>query len=83
MLPEFRKRKNGDSPSYADRYEIFCRKLVQEQLYDAAALMLSPSLQGEKDGEFMDRSDITSIWMLLSKLAAHAGIESTLRGLPK
>ena len=34
-FPEFR------GSSYAQRYEIFCRKLIQEQLYDAAALVMT------------------------------------------
>ena len=43
-LPEFK------NTSYSARYEILCRKLVQEQLYDAAALVLtrrSASTTGE------------------------------------
>ncbi len=34
--------------SYAQRYEILCRKLVRERLYDAACLILSDRQQGAK-----------------------------------
>lgn len=53
LLPEF------DETSYAERYEILCRKLVHEQLYDAAALVLAkPS--GARTGEFRTASDLTA-----------------------
>lgn len=41
-LPEF------DEASYAKRYEIFCRRLVQERLYDAAGLLLTERSKGKK-----------------------------------
>jgi len=39
----FEEFKNA---SYAQRYEILCRKLVGEGLYDAATLLLSPREAG-------------------------------------
>ncbi len=42
ILDEFR-----DS-SYAERYEIYCRKLIRERLYDAACLILSDQDKGPK-----------------------------------
>jgi len=42
VFPEFRHS------SYAQRYEILCRKLVRERLYDAACLVLSDRHQGRK-----------------------------------
>ena len=34
VFPEF------EGASYVDRYDILCRKLVQEQLYSSAAVVL-------------------------------------------
>jgi hypothetical protein len=39
--PHFPAMPEFENTSYAARYEILCRKLVQEQLYDAAALVLT------------------------------------------
>lgn len=49
--PHFPALSEFNNTSYATRYEILCRKLVQEQLYDAAALVLTSSKAG-KDGSF-------------------------------
>jgi hypothetical protein len=57
-LPEFNKA------SYAMRYEILCRKLVQEQLYDAATLVLT-----ENTGSWRDLSDLTSAKRFAATLA--------------
>ena len=40
--PHFPAMGEFENTSYAGRYEILCRKLVQERLYDAAALVLTP-----------------------------------------
>lgn len=42
VLPEFR------GASYATRYELLCRKLIRERLYDAACLILSDRTEGRK-----------------------------------
>lgn len=52
-FPEF------EQTSYADRYEILCRKLVQENLYDAASVTLT-SLSQASSGAYRDLSDISS-----------------------
>ena len=51
-MPEFQET------SYAARYEILCRKLVQEQLYDAAALVLT-DIGTAKKGQFRAASEFT------------------------
>lgn len=52
-LPEF------NQASYEGRYEILCRKLVQEQLYDAAALVLTKPA-AFKTGASRATGDLTS-----------------------
>ena len=62
VLPEF------ENTSYAARYEIFCRKLVQERLYDAAALVLTQR-SAVDTGEHRNLSDLTSARSFVSVLA--------------
>jgi type II restriction enzyme len=61
-IPEF------NNTSYAHRYEIFCRKLVQEGLYDAAALLLSKS-DAVDTGESTSLSEMTSAKRFAAVLA--------------
>ncbi len=44
--PHFKVREEFRGASYATRYELLCEKLVREQLYDAACLILSPRGHG-------------------------------------
>ena len=57
--PHFAAMPEFENTSYAARYEILCRKLVQEQLYDAAALVLTAPTQAST-GAFEAASDLTS-----------------------
>lgn len=57
--PHFPAFPEFDNSSYATRYEILCRKLVQEQLYDAAALVMTRK-EAEDTGECRPMSDLTS-----------------------
>lgn len=57
-IPEFKKA------SYAKRYEILCRKLVQEQLYDAATLVLT-----ERSRTWNNLSELTSAKRFVATLA--------------
>ena len=67
-LPEF------EDTSYAARYDIFCRKLVQERLYDAAALVLTGA-EAAQTGSFRAASELTSPQRFAAVLAGKiAGI---------
>ncbi|MCS1416622.1 MAG: Type-2 restriction enzyme PaeR7I [Verrucomicrobia subdivision 3 bacterium] len=66
--PDSRKRRKISSPhfpifpefrntGYANRYEILCRRLVQEQLYDAVALVMTPQQMSPR---WSDLSELTS-----------------------
>ncbi len=69
LLPEFK------GASYADRYNVLCKKLVQEQLYTSACIMLSP--QNAKDtGEYADMSDLTSLKTFITTFAGHIAAEA-------
>jgi type II restriction enzyme len=62
ILPEF------TDTSYAQRYELLCRKLVLENLYDAAALILT-SKSDVNSGECRVQSDMTSPQRFAAMLA--------------
>lgn len=61
--------------SYADRYNILCRKLVQEQLYTVASLLLSPTT-AIKTGQYAELSEMTSLKTFVSNLAGHVAAEA-------
>ena len=61
-LPEF------EETSYAARYDILCRKLVREGLYDSAALVMT-SRTDIDSGNWRDMSEMTSAKRFASVLA--------------
>lgn len=69
IFPDFR------SASYADRYNILCKKLVQERLYTTASILLSPR-SAAADGRFSEMSDLTNLRTLVSTLAGHVAGEA-------
>jgi type II restriction enzyme len=71
VLPEFA------AASYAERYSILCRKLVQEQLYTAAAALLSPR-GAVATGEYTELSEMTGLRTFVSLLAGHAAVAAAL-----
>jgi hypothetical protein len=66
--PHFETLKEFEQTSYAQRYEIFCRKLVQEGLYEAAALILTKE-QTMNTGEYQCLSELTSLKRFAATLA--------------
>lgn len=69
LFPEFR------GASYADRYNILCRKLVQEQLYTTASLLLSPRSSVDT-GEYTELSEMTSLKTFVTTFAGHIAAEA-------
>ena len=66
--PHFAAMPEFTHASYAARYEILCRKLVQEQLYDAAALVLTDR-KSAGTGAFRTASERTSPHRFAATLA--------------
>ena len=64
IFPEFRRA------SYAQRYDLLCGKLVREQLYTAAAVLLSPR-SAAADGQFQEMSELSGLKMFVTNFAAH------------
>lgn len=69
VFPEFK------GTSYSERYNILCRKLVQEQLYTTASLLISPRTAVDS-GDFSELSEITNLKTFVSTLAGHAAAEA-------
>lgn len=72
VLPEF------VGSSYAKRYEIFCKKLVRERLYDAACLLLTSKTKGKR-GEYREPASDLSFRAFLASLMGRAIAYATLR----
>ena len=72
LLPGFEKA------SYADRYNVMCRKLVQEQLYTAASIILSPRDAGTT-GEYTELSEMTSLRAFVACFAAHVAGQAAFK----
>ena len=64
IFPEFK------GTSYADRYNILCRKLVHEQLYTAAAFLRSPR-SAVDSGHYEELGELTSLKAFVTSFAGH------------
>lgn len=71
-FPIFDDFKNA---SYADRYNVLCKKLVQEQLYTATALMLSKNTEVH-EGEYTELAETTGLRNFVAALAGHIAAEA-------
>ena len=72
--PHFAAQAEFADASYLDRYEILCRRLVQEGLYTNAALLASER-DAARAGTFSILSDVTSQKGFVAQLAAHVAAE--------
>lgn len=75
ISPNFPVFKEFKEASYADRYNILCRKLVQEQLYTTACIIISPRSAAES-GEYNELSDMTGLKTFVTELAGHIAAEA-------
>jgi type II restriction enzyme len=71
-FPLFREFEGA---SYAERYNILCRKLVHEQLYTAASVLVSPR-SAIKTGVYSELSNTTNLKTLVTTLAGHVAAEA-------
>ncbi len=71
LFPEFR------GASYAERYNILCRKLMAENLYTAAAVILSPRT-ASKSGAYSEMNDLTGLKSFVTTLAGHIAAEAAM-----
>jgi hypothetical protein len=64
IFPEFK------GASYAERYNLLCQRLMQEQLYTTASVLCSPR-SAAKDGDFSEFSEMTGLRTFVATLAGH------------
>jgi type II restriction enzyme len=69
VFPEFRKA------SYADRYNVLCKKLVQERLYSTASIILSERT-AVTTGRYTELSDLTGLKTFVTSFAGHIAAEA-------
>src|ERR1039458_9249554 len=69
VFPEFQ------GASCAQRYDVLCRKLVQEQLYTTASVLVSPRTAAA-DGGYCELSDMTSLKTFVTSFAGHVAAEA-------
>ena len=75
VSPHFPVFEYFKGASYADRYNILCRKLVQEQLYTAASVIVSPR-SAAGSGDYSELSEMTGLRTFVTELAGHAAAEA-------
>ncbi len=69
VFPEFK------TASYADRYNLLCQKLVQENLYTAATTIMSPR-KAKTSGAYSELSELTGLKNFIITLAGHVSAEA-------
>lgn len=77
--PHFPVFKEFIGASYADRYNILCRKLVQEQLYTTASVILA-SRAAVDTGNYDELSAMTGLRTFVTGLAGHVAAEAARMG---
>lgn len=75
--PHFSVLEEFSGASYADRYNILCQKLIQEQLYTSATVLLSPRTSRDT-GDYSELSDLTGLKTFVTILAGHMAAEAAL-----
>ncbi|MGH8546973.1 MAG: PaeR7I family type II restriction endonuclease [Gammaproteobacteria bacterium] len=73
--PHFPVFSEFQGASYAQRYNILCRRLMQEQLYTVASILTSPRA-AVSTGEYSEQSVITGLRTFVSELAGHVAAEA-------
>jgi hypothetical protein len=69
VFPEFRKA------SYSERYNILCKRLVQERLYTTASIILSER-SAVDTGHYTELSDLTGLKTFVTSFAGHIASEA-------
>jgi restriction endonuclease XhoI-like protein len=70
-LPHYPVRDEFRGVSYAERYQIFCERLVRERLYDATCFLMSSSIDGI-NGNYIEPSPELGFRNFTASLSARA-----------
>jgi len=71
----FPVRPEFQNASYIQRYDLLCRKLMQENLYTAASVITSPATAA-RNGRFTEVSEMTGLKNFITTFAAHIAAEA-------
>ncbi len=77
--PHFPVFKEFNGASYLERYDLFCQKLMKEQLYSAATLITTQHNGGETEA-YTEMSTMTSLKTFVTALAGHVAAEAARLG---
>ena len=69
LFPEFM------GASYPKRYDLFCRRRVQEQLYTTASVIASPR-SANTPGDYTDLTELTRLKTFVISFAGHGVSEA-------
>jgi hypothetical protein len=67
--------ETGQGASYLQRYDILCRRLIQEQLYTVATVIATPRAAVDT-GEYREFSQNTTLKAFITSFAGHIAIEA-------
>jgi hypothetical protein len=76
--PHFLTDKIFHASSYQHRMRILCERMVEQQLYSCASVLVAPN--DPKSGDSANLSNPTAFRFLLSRLAGHLASEADLVG---
>ena len=74
--PHFSIFEGFENTSYLKRYDIMCQRMMQEQLYSAAAVIASER-EGIRTGDFTELSPMTGLWNFVTAFAGHIAATAT------
>ncbi len=77
--PHFSVLEAYQGASYLRRYELLCQRLMQEQLYTAAAI-IATDRSAQLSGDFVELSPITGLRTFVTSLAGHIAAEAARLG---
>lgn len=77
--PHFPIFAEFEGASYLKRYDLLCQRLVQEQLYTTAAVIISPRMAAGS-GEHAEMSAMTSMKTFVTTLAGHVAAAAARLG---
>ncbi len=76
--PHFPHDPIFNESSYQLRYDILCKRLVQERLYTSATVVATPA-SAKTNGAYYNVSDCTSIKNFICAFAAHIAAEAAMQ----
>lgn len=73
--PHFPLFPDFQGAGYLERYNVLCRKLVQERLYTSATLLASPRTAADT-GEYGELAELTGLRAFVTTFAGHIAAEA-------